>query len=52
VINESTNNPVIWDDIESNIKIVKEQRNIPKLTAKEFIWHKDAWWDREMYGEE
>ena len=47
---------MIWDDKESNVKIVKETGNIPRLTAKEFIWHKDAWWHKDdwykdVYGE-
>ncbi len=57
IINESTEHPVIWDDKESNVKIVKETRNIPRLTAKEFIWYKEAWWHKDdwykdVYGED
>ncbi len=44
VINESDENAVIWDDQESNVKVVGKPRNISRLTAAQFVWHEDAWW--------
>lgn len=53
VINESTNNAIVWDEEQSNVKSIRGIiRDIARLRARVFVWHKDAWWYEDDWYKE